>query len=87
MINLITTLSTGCFDALNIPGNTYVYENDEGELIVEHITETDYMVNTMTYYLTTEDEIKGMIAYCKHLFKIPHIFVFFEKTKVIKKIL
>ena len=28
MINLITTLSTGCFDALNIRGGAYVYENN-----------------------------------------------------------
>lgn len=81
MLNLITSLSLGCFDALNIPGDIYVYENDEGELIVEHVTETDYMVNTMTYCLTTKDEIKSMIAYLKHLLKVPFIRIFDKRQK------
>ena len=87
MINLITILSTGCFDALNVPGNTYVYENDEGELIVKHVTETEYMINTMTYCLTTKDEINGVVAYLKQLLKTSDIFVYKEHTSKIIKIL
>lgn len=86
MLNLVITLSVGCFDELNIPGETRVYENDAGELIVNHVTETEYMVNTMTYCFTTEDEIKSIIAYLKHLLKTPTIFVYKENTDIIKKI-
>ena len=87
MINLITSLSVACFDELNVPGNTYVYENDEGELIVEHVTETEYMINTMTYCLTTKDEINGVVAYLKQLLKTSDIFVYKEHTNKIIKIL
>lgn len=87
MLNLITTLTVGCFDALAIPGETYVFENDEGELIVEHVTETEYMINTMTYCLTTKDEINGVVTYLKQLLKTSEIFVYKEHTNKIIKIL
>ena len=87
MLNLVTTLSVGCFDELNIPGETYVYENDAGELIINHVTETEYAVNTMTYCLTTEDEINGVVAYLKQLLKTSEIFVYKEHTSKIIKIL
>lgn len=87
MINLITLLSVACFDELSIPGKTRVYENDEGKLIVEHVTETDYVINTMTYCLTTQDEINGVVAYLKRLLKTSEIFIYKEHTNKIIKIL
>ena len=87
MLNLVTTLTVGCFDALNIPGKTRVFENDEGELIIQHVTETDYVINTMTYHLTTEYEINGVVAYLKQLLKTSEIFVYKEHTSKIIKIL
>ena len=85
MLNLITTLSVACFDELSIPGKTHVFENDEGKLIVEHVTETDCVINTVAYCLTTEDEINGVVAYLKQLLKTSEIFVCEEHTsKIIK---
>ena len=87
MLNLITTLSVGCFDALGVPGETCVFENDAGELIVQHVTEHDDIINTMTYCLTTDGEINGVVAYLKQLLKTSEIFVYKEHTSKIIKIL
>jgi hypothetical protein len=48
MLNLVTTLSLGCFDTLNRGGKTVVYENDEGTLIIKSTVDTEYSTDTST---------------------------------------
>ena len=90
MLNLVTTLSLGCFDTLNRGGKTVVYENDEGTLIIENTLVTEYRTNTSTYHFYSRDDtgdiIAGIIAYLKNsILKTPSIPVLKLYTNKIKK--
>lgn len=88
MLNLITTISVGCFDSLNRGGKTLVYENNDGKLIIENKVITEYSTDTSTYILSNQDEIDSIIAYLKNsIFKIPYIPVLKRHTTEIKKII
>ena len=86
MLNLVTTLSLGCFDTLNRGGKTVVYENDKGTLIIKNTLVTEYSTDTSTYYFYTRDDTAGIIAYLKNsILKIPSIPVLKLYTNEIKK--
>ena len=86
MLNLVTTLSLGCFDVLNIPGKNRISLYADGTLVVSHVTSNESWINTMTYYFNTDDEIKSIIAYLKQLWKEPKITIFQGDTNTIQKI-
>ena len=86
MLNLVTTLSLGCFDTLNRGGKIVVYENDEGTLIIKSTLVTEYSTDTSTYYFYSRDDTAGIIAYLKNsILKIPSIPVLKLYTNEIKK--
>ena len=88
MINLVMTLSLGCFDTLNRGGKTVVYENEEGTLIIKNKLVTEDSTDTSTYYFYSHDDTAGIIAYLKNsILKIPSIPVLKLYTTEIKKIL